>query len=52
MKCFHCGEELIWNCDYSYEDYGIDDRDGIVHVLSCPYCGALWEGFIPLDEDE
>ena len=24
MKCWFCGGELIWNCDYSFDDYGYD----------------------------
>ena len=28
MKCWHCGTELIWGGDFTFEDYGLDeDRD-------------------------
>ena len=36
MKCPSCAEELICGGDHSYEDYGIDDEDGIVSNLACP----------------
>ena len=29
-ECFHCGHRaVIWDCDFSYEDYGYEG-DGIV----------------------
>ena len=36
MKCSYCEKELIWGGDHTYEDYGIDDEDGIVSNLACP----------------
>jgi len=36
MKCPTCSKEMIWGGDHSYEDYGIDDEDGIVSNLACP----------------
>lgn len=45
MKCWFCGGELIWNCDYSFDDYGYDG-EGIVTVLTCSNCGAMWEGYL------
>ena len=35
MNCWHCGSELIWQNDFSYEDYGLEG-DGIVTILLCP----------------
>ena len=49
MKCWFCGGKLIWSCDYSFEDYGIDDgKDGIVATLNCSNteCGAYFEGYL------
>ena len=47
MKCWHCNNDLIWNNDFSYEEYGVDtvEQDGIVTVLSCcnEDCGAVYE---------
>ena len=39
MKCWHCGTELIWGGDHSYEDEGLEG-DGIVTNYSCSnkYC--------------
>lgn len=51
MKCWFCNEELIWASDYSYEEYGLES-DGIVSVLHCPNCGAMWEGYLGYSEDE
>ena len=29
-ECFHCRmRAVIWDCDYSFEDYGDFDGDGI-----------------------
>lgn len=36
MKCPNCNENLIWGGDHSYEDYGIDEQEGIVSNASCP----------------
>lgn len=35
MRSWHCHSELIWDNDFSYEDYGIEDRVGVVTVLHC-----------------
>ena len=51
MKCWFCNEELIWNCDYSFEDYGLDG-EGIVAALSCRGCGATFEGYLDLEEND
>lgn len=55
-ECFHCGcRSVIWQADYSFEDYGIDGN-GIVHVCHCANCGADIEYYVPInnegDEDE
>jgi len=36
MTCPTCSTPLIWGGDHSYEDYGIEDEDGIVSNLACP----------------
>ena len=36
MNCWNCQRELIWGGDHTYEDYGIEDEDGIVSNFSCP----------------
>jgi len=47
--CWFCGGEMIWGCDFSFEDYGMDG-DGIIATLSCPDCGATAE-FMTAIED-
>lgn len=49
MNCWHCSSELIWNSDFSYEDYGLEG-EGIISVLSCGCCNAMVEVYLPLDE--
>ena len=55
-QCFHClTDSVIWDNDFSAEDYGIDDKDGIVQVLHCTNCGAQIQYYIPgntNDEDK
>lgn len=45
-KCFICDEEAVgWEADYTFEDYGIPDRDGIVQTYgyySRPNCVKAW----------
>lgn len=40
MNCYICEQPLIWNNDFSFEDYLLDNIEGIVTVLSCtnPKC--------------
>ena len=52
MKCWFCSTELIWNNDFDYEDFGIDDREGIVAILTCPCCGSHWEGYYDLENED
>lgn len=50
-NCWFCGNEMIWGCDFSYEDFCMDG-DGIVATLSCSHCNATAEFYQPFDEDE
>ena len=52
MNCWYCGSKLIWNNDFSYEDYAIDDKDGIVTVLTCSNekCNAYVQVYLDLDD--
>lgn len=51
-ECFHCGcKTVIWDSDFSFEDYG-EEGEGIIHVCHCSNCGALIEYRISLDEEE
>lgn len=51
MNCWFCGGKLIWNADFSFEDYGFEG-EGIVAVLVCSECGAIWEGYSGEEEEE
>jgi transcription elongation factor Elf1 len=46
--CWFCGKELIWGCDFSFEDYGIEG-EGIVATRSCPSCGASAEFYTKVE---
>lgn len=51
-ECFHCGSRsVIWDSDFSYEDYGIDG-EGIVQCCHCENCGARIEYYIDIDTEE
>lgn len=49
MDCWFCGEKLIWQCDFDFGDYELDD-EGLVAVLYCPNCNAEWEGYLKFKE--
>ena len=52
-KCFNCGcNSVSWDNDFTYEDYGIFDRDGIVHALHCNHCGAYVEYYVDCGDEE
>ena len=46
-NCWFCGAKLIWQQDYTYEDYGAHGKedDGTVAVMMCsnPQCRTLVE---------
>lgn len=46
MKCIRCGEELCWQSDFSYEDYGFED-EGLITIYHCLLCDASYEIFLP-----
>lgn len=46
--CSNCGGILIWQNDFSFDDYQINDRDGIVKVSLCYSCEEVLEEFIEL----
>lgn len=51
MRCWFCRGKLIWNNDFSFEDYNLEG-EGIVTVLSCSECNATFEGYLSLEDDE
>jgi len=51
MNCWFCQTELIWGCDYSYDDYGLEG-EGIIATFSCPKCNSYVEAYSPEQPDE
>ena len=52
MNCWHCGSNLIWGGDHTFEDYDIGDEDGMVSNFSCPNCPATVLVYLPLKTNE
>ena len=50
-RCWYCGGKLIWDNDFSAEDVGYDDAEGIVTFLHCSEYGAEVE-YKQLDQDD
>lgn len=50
-NCWFCGSKMIWNSDFSFEDYGYEG-EGVVAVLSCSNedCGVNAEFKSKLEE--
>lgn len=36
-RCYMCGSEVIWQSDFSFEDYGIEG-EGLISNWYCSYC--------------
>ena len=50
--CYACRRKaVIWDSDFSYEDYGLEG-DGIVQEFHCTYCGAGITYYIPCESEE
>lgn len=49
-KCYFCGEEMMWNIDYTKEDCGMEGI-GLIVSLSCSNCGASCD-FYEGEEEE
>lgn len=47
-ECFNCRGEVIWDADFTFSDYGLDDYDGIVHECHCTKCGARIVYYCPI----
>tara|TARA_Y100001972_G_C7500048_1_gene253149 strand:- start:365 stop:517 length:153 start_codon:yes stop_codon:yes gene_type:complete len=49
MKCWHCNTEVIWDCDYDFDDPFVGyDGYGIVSIFHCPKCEAEYECRLPI----
>lgn len=44
MLCWHCGEEVVWQGDFSFKDFDYEE-EGIVTMLVCSNekCGAEYQ---------
>ena len=51
MDCLFCGSTLILSGDFNAREHGIK-CEGIVKILTCPSCGAYWEGVLLEEEEE
>ena len=49
-NCIICGEQLIWQNDFDWEDYG-REGEGIVSVWICSKCGAEHEVYINCEQE-
>ena len=47
--CWHCQSEMIWGCDFSFEDYGMEGN-GIVSTFSCSKCKVTSEIHYPIGD--
>ena len=50
MKCWHCGQELIWGGDHDIEDE--DEEFSMVTNLSCPGCHSHIDVYYPKEKHE
>ena len=51
-QCFNCRQFAVaWQADFDFEDFGIFDRKGIVHVCECRNCGAEIEYYCEIKEN-
>ena len=49
--CYNCGSEVVWQNDFTFEDYGVDE-EGIVSIQHCPNCDSDIEVWTTLSEEE
>lgn len=50
-ECWFCGSRMMWERDYSFEDYSIEG-EGTVANLTCIKCGATAEFYTKINENE
>ena len=50
VKCYNCGEVMIWGSDFDFEDCGYEG-EGIVASFSCK-CGTYAEFCMPNETTE
>ena len=50
-NCKKCGNRLIWQNDFDYGDYLIEDKEGIITVYLCSNCNSIHEFYIDENND-
>lgn len=46
-KCYICDKEAVGlDSEFTFDEYGIDDRDGNVYCYTCLECGATYEVYV------
>lgn len=51
-ECFHClTRSVIWDADFSFEDYGIEG-EGLINHCHCTNCGAEIDYFVPITDED
>lgn len=50
MKCKNCDKELMLSNNFSYEDYGIMDKLGVIDIYYCLDCGYEIEVYCENDK--
>ena len=52
-ECFHCGERaVVWQNDFSFDEYFGREEEGLVHILQCSNCGAYITYEIPFNRED
>ena len=51
MNCCYCGYKLIWDNDFSLEDFG-EEGEGIVSVYHCSNCCVEVYCVLNFDEED
>ena len=51
MRCWHCGNHVIWDCDFSNEDFDIEE-ESIVTIMHCPECKCKYQLTLPINHKE
>ena len=41
FNCTSCNKPFIWQNDHSFDEIGIDDKEGIVGIYECNPC-KIW----------
>lgn len=48
-RCWFCGGDMFWQCDFSFDDYGLEG-EGIIATLLCSNCGATADFYTAIQD--